>query len=503
MAKITKIKIKNLFGISEFEADSRSIELLGGNGTGKTSVLDAIRLALTNRSTRDCIVKKGATEGEIIIETDAGLSITRKPRTNKSDYKSIKQDNREVQNPEAFLSELFSELQLNPVAFINMDAKEQNRIILDLIEYHWDLNKIREWFGEIPPGVDYQKHILEVLSQIAAENGYYFQQRQDVNRKIRFQKQLIEETQKDLPEKFNAEKWEKYDLQELHARIEQARQYNLQIEKAETLKANYENKIRGFQSLKEIEEQRLLQGVKDREAELHADIARLEEMLNSSKKELSSLSSVITDKKAVIQANYEKQVAQFNEEVKAFEPYLTKQKCDIQPMQEEANTVLKMKQLLPQFNKMLQMNKELSELQDISNEYTRKIELARTLPATILNEANLPLGEMSIDGDTVLIKKPNGELPISNLSEGEKLDLCVDIALKNKTGLQIILIDGVEKLSDTNRKHLYNRCKESGLQFIATRTTDDAELTVIDLGEDSSNSAMGLKRTAETSFATI
>ena len=63
MAKITKISIKNLFGISEFEADSTSIELLGGNGTGKTSVLDAIRLALTNRSTRDCVVKQGSTEG--------------------------------------------------------------------------------------------------------------------------------------------------------------------------------------------------------------------------------------------------------------------------------------------------------------------------------------------------------------------------------------------------------------------------------------------------------
>lgn len=88
MAKITKIKIKNLYGITEFEADNKSLELLGGNGTGKTSVLDAIRYALTNRSTRDCIVKQGSTEGEILIETDAGLAITRKPRTNKSDYKN-------------------------------------------------------------------------------------------------------------------------------------------------------------------------------------------------------------------------------------------------------------------------------------------------------------------------------------------------------------------------------------------------------------------------------
>lgn len=481
MAKITRILIKNLFGISEFEADSKSIELLGGNGTGKTSVLDAIRLALTNRSSRDCIVKRGETEGEIIIETDSGLTITRKPRTNKTDYKSIKQDGKEVQSPEAFLSEIFSELQLNPVSFINMDSKEQNRIILDLIEYHWDLNTIKEWFGEIPQGVDYQKHILEVLKQIASEDGFYFQQRQNVNRDIRNKKAFIEEIMKELPEQFNAEKWEAYDLQEIHSKIEKARQHNAQIEKAEALKANYDNKIRGFQATKELEEQMLLRGLQEREAELKADIAKLQEMLNSSQKELDSLNFIAADKKELIQANYEKKVAQFNEELKAFEPYLLQQKIDIVPLQEEAKEALKMKQQLPQYNKMLAMNNELSELQAASDEFTRKIELARTLPATILAEANMPLGEMSIDGDQVLIKKPNGDLPISNLSEGEKLDLCVDIALKNKTGLQIVLIDGVEKLSPVNRQHLYDRCKASGLQFIATRTTADNELTVVEL----------------------
>lgn len=481
MAKITTIKIKNLFGITEFEADSKSIELLGGNGTGKTSVLDAIRYALTNRSSRSCIVKNGATEGEIIIETDAGLSITRKPRTNKSDYRSIKQDNKEVQSPEAFLAEIFSELQLNPVAFINMDAKDQNRIILDLIEYHWDLNTIREWFGEIPQGVDYEKHILEVLAQIADEKGFYFQQRQDINRKIRFQKELIKQTQEELPENFNGEKWEKYDLQAIHTQIEQARQHNAQIEKAFNLKTNYDNKIRGFQADKEMKLANLKQTLQDEKTARETEIARLKEQLKAAEEALFNIGDKFTDKSQIIEKEFEAAVAQFNEELKAFEPYLQQAKINILPLQEEADTALKMKQQLPQYNKMMQMNKELADLQAASDEFTRKIELARTLPATILAEANMPLGEMSIDGDQVLIKKPNGELPISNLSEGEKLDLCVDIALKNKSGLQIVLIDGVEKLSPVNRQHLYDRCKASGLQFIATRTTDDSELTVVEL----------------------
>ena len=69
-------------------------------------------------------------------------------------------------------------------------------------------------------------------------------------------------------------------------------------------------------------------------------------------------------------------------------------------------------------------------------------------------------------------------LPVSNLSEGEKLNLCVDVALSKPNNLQMILIDGAEKLSDENRDKLYNKCAEKGLQFIATRTTNDNELEV-------------------------
>ena len=76
--KTSKIIIKNLFGIRETTLDGKSVEISGPKGAGKTSVLDAIRFALTNRSERDCIVHQGADEGEIIIETTTGLSIDRK-----------------------------------------------------------------------------------------------------------------------------------------------------------------------------------------------------------------------------------------------------------------------------------------------------------------------------------------------------------------------------------------------------------------------------------------
>ena len=72
--RTTKIIIKNLFGIKEAALDGRSVELSGPKGAGKTSVLDAIRFALTNKSDRDYIIHQGAEEGEILIETDTGPS---------------------------------------------------------------------------------------------------------------------------------------------------------------------------------------------------------------------------------------------------------------------------------------------------------------------------------------------------------------------------------------------------------------------------------------------
>lgn len=132
---------------------------------------------------------------------------------------------------------------------------------------------------------------------------------------------------------------------------------------------------------------------------------------------------------------------------------------------------------LNEYDRMKNMQNEIENLQARSEEFTRKIELARTLPGTILQTATLLIEGLTVENGIPLI---NG-LPISNRSDGELLELCVDIAINNPSGLQIILIDGAEKLDDVSRERLYAKCKEKGLQFIATRTTNDNELIVTEL----------------------
>ena len=173
--------------------------MTGVKGAGKTSVIDAIRYALTNSSDRDYIIKDGETEGEILIETDTGLSINRKKRSTQSDYKRIRENGKDVPSPESFLQEIFTPLALNPVEFTQKTRQEQNRIILDLIDFKWDLNWIKEKFGEIPPDIDYEQNILKVLADIQSDNGYYFTTRQDINRDVRNKQAFIYDIAKDIP----------------------------------------------------------------------------------------------------------------------------------------------------------------------------------------------------------------------------------------------------------------------------------------------------------------
>lgn len=474
---ITKIKIKNLFGIKEYEADGKSIEIDGKNGSGKTSVIDSIRYALTNKSEREYVVRNGETEGEILIETDNGLRINRKSRTNQADYKSIKRNGAEVPSPETFLKDIFTELQLSPVEFMAMDKKHQNAIILDMIEYEWSLQTIKEWFGEIVPDIDYEQNILQVLNDIQAENGYYFQRRQDINRDIRNKKAIVEEIGQSIPEGYVAETWEKANLSEIYTKIERIRKDNETIEKAKALVENRNNKVRKFEADKEIAVAALNQEISFRFGEIEKEVIRLQNQIKALETEKKGLEITKADKLQIIEQTYKANIAKYDAEIEEYKPYADKDPKVLTELQEQASTTEKMKSHLNEYRRMVSLQDDIESLTESSNLLTRKIEKARNLPGEILATATIPIKGLTVKDGIPLI---NG-LPVSNLSEGEKLDLCIDVAIQKPNGLQIILIDGVEKLSTENRERLYKKCKDKGLQFIATRTTDDEDLTVVEL----------------------
>ena len=386
--RISKIKISNLFGIKEQSLDGKSVEITGSNGKGKTSILDAIRYALTNNSERDYIVKKGESEGEILIETDTGLSINRKKRTQSSDYKSIKQNEKEVSSPETFLKEIFTPMQLNPVEFTQMSKQEQNRIILDLIEFDWDLNWIKEKFGEIPSGVDYTQNILEVLNDIQSENGEYYKARQDINRDIRNNRAFISDIAQGLPENYDAKKWEEFNLTDKLKELMTIKEQNARINEAKQFISSYDNKVKGYEAERQIAISAEEKNISIERENLQKEVARLEEQIKADVEKLEGLNKTLEDKKKIVNLEYEKKITALDESIGRAKEFAEKTPIDITKLQEECDLAEKMKSYINEYKRMKEYEKQIETLNFESEEYTKKIELARNLPRRNIKDSN-------------------------------------------------------------------------------------------------------------------
>lgn len=475
--KTTKIVIKNLFGIREAALDGRSVELAGPKGSGKTSVLDAIRYALTNRSDRDYIIHQGADEGEIIIETDTGLSIDRKTRTTKADTVKVRDGSMLQTRPAEFLAGIFTPLQLNPVAFTQLSRQEKNRVILSLIDFAWDMNWIKEQFGEIPQGVDYSKHILEVLSDIQAESGVYFQSRQNLNRDIRNKQAFIADIAKDIPPHYDAARWEAYPTREKYQELERIREANSRIERAKSFREGFEAKKRGLDAERDIQLAAVAQDISAQRESITGDIQRLEAQLAAAREKRDGLAQRQKEREEVELARFRESLAKLERDVGVADQYAEQEVQDTSALSAELDEAEQMRSHLNEYRRMRDMQTELDELTAKSQALTDKIELARELPATILAQATIPVEGLTVEDGVPLIHG----LPISNLSDGELLELCVDITVSKPGQLGIILVDGAERLDSVSRERLYAKCKAKGLQLIATRVTDSEEMEVVEL----------------------
>lgn len=173
-----------------------------------------------------------------------------------------------------------------------------------MIDFDWDLSWIKEQFGEIPSGVDYQQNILQVLSDIQSDHGDYFIERQDIQREMRHKRAFIEDIAKDIPEHFDAEKWDKYDVGGVYSKITEAQRNNNLIDRARAFMDSYNNKVRGYEAEKEIELSNEKSRISAEKESLIAEIERKKAEIKAAEEKLGTFDTIYADKLAVAEATY-------------------------------------------------------------------------------------------------------------------------------------------------------------------------------------------------------
>lgn len=403
--KVTKLKIKNLYGIEELNLDGKSIELVGSNGVGKSSVLDAIRLALTNNSKRKYIVRKGETEGSVYVELDNGITIDRKKRTDKSDYKSIKDGTgNEINSPETFLKDIFTPLQLEPVEFLSMSEQEQNRILLNLIKFDKDKKDfITEKFGEEIDWVDYSNSILEILNEIQSKEGKYYQTREEINRNARNEQAIVNDIAKDIPENYDVEKWRNYTLSEKYDELNKKKDYNTKIDRAIAYKEDYDNKIKNLNNELDKKILQINEGKKSEKYAKETDIASLKHKIELIEKEIENLDNEYQVYINKAQAEYDTEKAKLDENIKVANEWASKNKEIVEVLESELRIAEEMKGHINEYDRMEEKQSHVEVLRNQSQALTDKIELARNLPGQILKEVEIPVKNLTVENGVPLV----------------------------------------------------------------------------------------------------
>lgn len=475
MKTIKKIKFINTFGISELTLEPAMVNIIQGKkGTGKTSVLDSINASLSNRNIRADIVKKGETEATMVVELSDGTVIDRTKSLEKSDTVKVKENGLVVSSPESYLKSLFTSNQFRPIEFVESSTKDQNKVLLSLIEITWTMDDIKQWFGEIPEGINYDEHILNILDAIQAKNGKYFLTREDINRDIRSKQAIAKDIARKLPDGYQAEKWREVNLGELYSQVTKAQTHNNTITEKKLVVSEKQNRLNDIDNELEIEKQGIDAKLNAYMVDKAGTIDFLKVRISMLQKEIADCESSIKEAKTRaedLKVNADRVAEEKKKSVEQMASMIdlvSLEEIDTLPLMDKANEAEKMKSFLNEYDSMMDIYNQIAVLQDKSILLTEKIEKARMLPGELLKQVKSPIAGLTVESGVPLI---NG-LPIQNLSTGEQLELSVEIAKKLVGELGVILVDRLESLDTESQDNFLKACKESGLQFFCTKVSD-------------------------------
>ena len=504
MSKICRLEIKNFIGIEELAVELKDInKITGGNGKGKTTILDSIQKAIFNScNPRPEIIRNGEESARIFVELDNGITIERTMKNDGADKVKVLDNGQPVSKPETFLRKLLGKhiFSFNPVDFIQKSDKEQAEILLSLLPIMVSKEDVKSWLVDdylYPNGMDininYNQHGLRVCKELASKhNGILYDKRAVVNKEVALYEDEISSIKRTLPDNYKLEEWQNESLKSIQEKINEANKVNSFIQEANNLVQNNDTKIESIKNSYELKKNKLLTSSDNQcaraDRELEEAISKLDKEIEMLKKKIESLevekskerlnsknkiSNIVklTEKDLLLLVEQEKkELEEISTRVERATKYLDEnKKIDIEPLNKQFDETEKMRSYIPLAEKLEKLKETWEQKRKEAECLDRFVEIARSKPNELLSKVKLPVDGLSITDDGIITI--NG-LPIRNLSTSEQLKVALDIARTTCNDLKLISIDRFESLDSDAQEEFYKQIKDDGYQYCVTIVTE-------------------------------
>lgn len=432
--KISQLTIRNILGIAELDLSPAGFTVIEGkNGTGKTSVLEAIKAAVTPGHDAT-LLRNGAEKGEIVFVLDDGMTITKTVGADKSTTDVRDAEGKKVGRPAETIKALTDMLSVNPVEFLTAPKKDRVKVLLESMPLEVDTAKLTKLSG-IKVGAQPGTHALHVIELVSKQ---VYDERTGTNRAVKEKDATISQLRQAMPEAVDGVDGSEEEVEAQVAAATAAR---------DTTLGKIANKLNGIKT----DAQTKIDALRTK---LQQDIDALK---TAAQAEVDTINADTAENERKAAAARETASAKHTEATAPLNAALAAMKAD------RSNAARRAQAL----ETITTMETELQTLRGDAERQTAALAAIEKYKSELLKKLPVPGLEVR-EGEIFL-----DSVPFDRVNTAGQVKVAVAIAKLRAGDLGVCCVDRIECLDEASLSELYEQATEGGLQMFVTRVGNE------------------------------
>lgn len=433
--KISQIKISNILGIEHLEFEAGQFNaIVGQNGAGKSSVLEAIKAALQGGNDAT-LIRAGAERGEVVLVLDNGGTISARVNPSGTTRAVKGADGKASARPVDALRQLVDLTSVNPVTFLAAKPADRARVLLESMPIEADAERLEKISG-ITVEARAGEHALMTIETVRRQ---VYDHRTGTNRAVREKDNTINQLRAAMPPAPDGVEGDEESIAKQVRAADEAKQGEL---------ARIEHKL-GRIRIKSEHTKAALRA----EAQAKIDAINAQLALDN-EAETQKLAEI--ERAAATQR--ERTIAQHAAETAPLNAALTAIRQNRDAAGRRAATQATIKQL----------EVELANLQADTERQSAALEAIDAYRSSLLSDLPIPGLEVR-DGEIF-----RDGVPFDRLNTAQRVSIAVEIAKLRAGRLGVCCVDGLELMDTKTWEAFRAAALASDLQLFVTRVGDDA-----------------------------